>query len=217
MQNAPSTPAAAIDSPAASAVAERAATHRAATIAAVQRVAELRTQSAEVTGEVAALEAALFESEAYKTAKARRAQLAAALLEAETVAKQAGVDLYGITFEKKPAPGVGIRVNRSARYDAAQALTWAREKKLFLIPEQLDAKALDKMLLGLSADAPPIGLDFSVEETPTATLAADLAAALQEAGVDGNAPAAPAQTSIVDDVLAIKQLSAAIGPQDGAQ
>lgn len=183
MGEAPSTTTAAIDSPAASAVAERAATHRAATIAAVKRVVELRKQAADVTVEVAGLEAALFESETYKKAKARRAELSAALLEAESVAKQAGVDLYGITLEKKPAPGVGIRVNRSARYDAVAALAWAREKKLFLVPEQLDTKALDKMLLGLAADA-AIGLDFTIDETPAATLASDLAAALVEAGVE---------------------------------
>jgi hypothetical protein len=87
------------------------------------------------------------------------------LARAEAEARAAIVAAYRETGNKKPAEGAGIRVTRKAVYDMALATAWAQVSAPALMV--LDAKAFEK------ANLP--GAPIEWEETPTATIATDLA------------------------------------------
>lgn len=77
--------------------------------------------------------------------------------------------------DKHPTPGVDIKESETLEYDAAEALKFAKEKGLFLIPESLDEKAFEAF-----AKTAPVGTLPFVKRVPGyfATLAKDLTKAL---------------------------------------
>ena len=77
--------------------------------------------------------------------------------------------------EKQITTGVSIAIRKGVEYDADRALAWAKEKGMFLVPESLNAKALDKFLLTNESE---ISLKYSRTDAPTVTLATDLSAFL---------------------------------------
>lgn len=98
--------------------------------------------------------------------------LTQALAEAEAALRAAAVAAYQETGNKKPAPGVGIRVQTKLRYDESDALRWALEHDLCLM--------LDKAAFERQARVTPLGFVETVE-TPAATIATDLSAVVGEA------------------------------------
>ncbi len=95
-----------------------------------------------------------------------------ALSEAEAAVRAAALAAYQETGNKKPAPGVGIRVQTKLRYDETNALRWAREHDLCLM--------LDKAAFERQARVTPLSFVEAVE-TPAATIATDLSAVVGEA------------------------------------
>jgi hypothetical protein len=82
---------------------------------------------------------------------------------------------YEQTKEKKPVPGVEVKEKVALDYDAGAALAWARETKIALLPESLDAKAFEKI-----AKVTPLAFVKQVV-TPQAQIAKDLDAVLDTA------------------------------------
>lgn len=92
----------------------------------------------------------------------------------ETAARALIVAIYEVTGDKKPAEGAGVQVRTKLEYDEAQALAWAREHRMAIVPEKLDAPAFAKI-----AKASPDSFPFvRVVEEPIATLGGDLSAYL---------------------------------------
>ena len=87
---------------------------------------------------------------------------------AEAALREAAVDIYNLTGNKHPAPGVEVKVRTGLRYDLAEALAWAKETGIAL---QLNAPVFEKLA---KASPPP---DFvEVVKVPFAAIAADLKA-----------------------------------------
>lgn len=77
--------------------------------------------------------------------------------------------------DRKPAPGVEIKMFKTILYNAERALEWAKKAGMCLIPEQLDEKAFGKV-------AQATKLDFvSYGEEPKVQIATDLEKALAAA------------------------------------
>jgi hypothetical protein len=94
------------------------------------------------------------------------------LIEAlERDARALALALYAVTGEKSVAPGVEIKVGKEYVYGPADALAWARETKMCLLPESLDEKAFKKI-----AAATPLPF-VTIREEPKAFLATQLNAA----------------------------------------
>jgi len=94
------------------------------------------------------------------------------LQEAETQLRGAAEAHYRATGEKAPAPGVTIKLMTDLDYPDADALAWAKQTGMALVPETFDRKALEKI-----AKATPLPF-VTITERPVATLAKDLDAAL---------------------------------------
>jgi len=74
------------------------------------------------------------------------------LAEEEARLRELTLAAYQETGNKKPAPGVGIRMVKNAEYNATEALTWAKKHDACLA---LDEKAYKTALIaGIFADAP---------------------------------------------------------------
>lgn len=84
--------------------------------------------------------------------------------------KNLTMEAYLETDNKKPAPGVGIRVLTKYEYDETKAFDYC----LHDLPEalKLDARKFEKYVKGVQ-DVKPLPF-VSVEEYPTATIASDL-------------------------------------------
>lgn len=149
---------------------------RAETIEALRQLADARTKLADADAEIETQERALYESAPYREAAARVNEWKAVVALAETTVKTLGLDAYRANPEnKKPAPGVGIRVKMGVEYEDAAALPWCKAKGLFLIPEAIDRTSLEKFLL---TNTSPLDLPHRITETPTVTIAKDVADAL---------------------------------------
>lgn len=77
---------------------------------------------------------------------------------------------YATTGNKKPAPGVGIRVSKSLAYDELKARDYCVNNLVEAL--KLDKRAFEKYANGVSEVKP---LDFvTIIEIPSATIATDL-------------------------------------------
>jgi|TARA_Y100000310_G_scaffold344765_1_gene459335 hypothetical protein len=72
---------------------------------------------------------------------------------------------YAVDGNKKPSPGVGIRVSTKLDYTPANALAWAKEHSIAL---SLDKRAFEKIA---KVDTPEF---VTVTEEPQATIAREL-------------------------------------------
>ncbi len=86
---------------------------------------------------------------------------------------------------RKPAPGVEIKLFKTITYAADRALAWAREAKQCLVPEQLDVAKFEKAAAVLDLDFVTIG------EAPKPAIATDLEKALSVADVTAPAAVTP--------------------------
>lgn len=84
--------------------------------------------------------------------------------------------VYSETGDKKPLPGVEIKIFKILEYDAAAALEWALEHKLAVIPESLDRKAFESIARAQDIDCVRYKNEIKV------AIASDLGKAL---GLDG--------------------------------
>lgn len=94
--------------------------------------------------------------------------------DAEAVLRELTLKVYAETWNKSPAPGVGVREVTKLEYDAKVALIWATDHRMAL---KLDTSAFEKI-----AKASP--LDFvQMRGEAQATIASDLSSYLQKGGV----------------------------------
>lgn len=147
-------------------------------LALAQRVADARREKAQLDAHVKAAreEFAAANAELFAQQNAAAAALTAAEHELRALAEAT----YKTTGDKKPAPGVAIKVGQALVYDASQALAWAQQSGLALVPESLDVKAFEKIA---KATALPF---VRYEEKPAVTLATDMDKALAVASVTGS-------------------------------
>lgn len=93
----------------------------------------------------------------------------------ENAARVCGIAAYTAdnAIGKKPVEGITIQEGTLYTYDRAEALAWAKEKQMCLIPEQLDVAAFEKVM-----KVTP--LPFVTKEPETkAVLSKDLSTLLQ--------------------------------------
>ena len=107
---------------------------------------------------------------ALNTAKLKAKERVAAL---EAEVRAAALAEYEATKEKRPCPGIEIKMNRVVGYDPGKALTWAIEHSMALIPVQLDERIYRSLVL----EGHALGV---VIEEPVATIGRDLHRALKE-------------------------------------
>ncbi|MCW5591016.1 MAG: hypothetical protein KIS74_02855 [Burkholderiales bacterium] len=90
------------------------------------------------------------------------------LKEADNLARGLAAELFQRTGDTQPATGVTIKLFKTALYDPAKALAWARQSGTAL---KLDEKAFEKLALsgGLPKDL------AEVESLPRVTICTDLA------------------------------------------
>lgn len=132
----------------------------------VRNVAALRRTAATTAEQIKAIEARVkAENHLLYEEKAR---LATELEAAESQLRALAKEEYERTGEKKPTPGVEIKIGTSYEYKPEDALAWARQTKMALVPESLDVKAFAKI-----AAATPLPF-VTVVETPKAQIATDL-------------------------------------------
>jgi hypothetical protein len=77
---------------------------------------------------------------------------------------------YSETGDKKPAPGIGIRVMKKMVYDEGAAIEWCKDHGGMFVVEALDKKPFERV-------AVDIGAPVTVEERPIATIAKELSGA----------------------------------------
>jgi len=94
-----------------------------------------------------------------------------ALAHVETMLRETAVAHFKATGDKRPAPGVAIRLVITLAYDEAEALRWAKHHDVAL--------ALDKRLFEKIAKVTPPEF-VAIRTAPQATIATDLEAALKE-------------------------------------
>ena len=112
---------------------------------------------------------------------------AAKLAEAEGKLKAEAIEIFKKTKNKQIAKGVGIRETTSYEYEPELALNWAREHKIAIVPESLDAKKFEKYVASTETKEVPVTAESAekitisaevpfvvIEKIPSATLATDL-------------------------------------------
>ena len=94
-----------------------------------------------------------------------------ALVDDERVLRALAVELFALTGNKAPAPGVGIREVSRAEYDPEQALGWAVEKRMFVL---LDRTNFERFAKSVPAQVPFV----KIIRQPEATISPDLSKAI---------------------------------------
>jgi|GEM_PF-2040948 len=144
-------------------------------VSAVQNVEAKRRAAAEIATRVKEAKDAFTQQNATLLASLVTAVGEVEAAEQATKAIAIAHFVQGGKTDKHPTAGVDIKESETLEYDAAEALKFAKEKGLFLIPESLDEKAFE----AFAKTAPAAALPF-VKRVPGhfATLAKDLTKAL---------------------------------------
>ncbi|HKV74622.1 MAG TPA: hypothetical protein VJN95_08885 [Gemmatimonadales bacterium] len=154
-----------------------------AVVAAVLAVQQARRIAVELAAKVGRAR------EDFETANAdllREAKLARDVAErAEENCRVLALAAYQRNGERRPAPGVEIKLYREPHFEEATALNWARQAGVAVLPERLDTKAFLKIAQS-SGNALPF---VTWTDQPEAQLAKDLDKALASAGVAAADPA----------------------------
>lgn len=143
----------------------------------VSDLAALRRVAAEKKQALAEKQAAFDAEHADEVRLAKAAEQSVA--SAETALKAVALALYEADKDKnrKLAPGVSVKLFGVIEYDAALALVWAKDKKMALNPESLNAVAFKEI-----AAASPTSFDFvSFTTDPRVEISKDLDKALSSA------------------------------------
>lgn len=144
---------------------------------AVKQLAELKAEAAQLSNELKAEVDNLIASHRARN-KDRYDHLDELKVNIEALTeavKQGAIERYRATGEKKPAPGVGIRIVRKLSYSEADAIKWAmgigKPEKYLTVKKRAFEKA-----------ARTIEPDFvTIREEEQVTFATDLLAAVKEA------------------------------------
>lgn len=131
----------------------------------IQKVRELRTNRLTLQTEVDQLESDLMSR--YSALYRELGQANIELKVAEEKLRAATLAAYQETGNKKPAPGVGIRIMKALDYEECQAIEWAVEAGAG------NCLKLDKKNFEKAAEA--LALDFvTINNVPQATIAKEL-------------------------------------------
>lgn len=142
----------------------------------VRKTAEARRLRDTLHEQIAAKRAE-FETALAEEMSALKDALCVVTIEEDSLRALALVAFAENPTNKKPAPGIQVTETKGVEYDTAQALQWAKETKLALVPESLDVKAFAKI-----AGATPLPfVRYTI--TPSVKLATDLPAALAAEGL----------------------------------
>ena len=134
-------------------------------------LASLRRRAAELKASLEARKAAFDTEHAALIAEAKSASEEVSV--AEGAVKLLGLEMYHLDrSQKQLAPGVTVKEKSTLHYSLDDALAWARETKLALLPESVDVKSFEKI-----AKATAIDFVVTIIE-PQVQLASDLDAAL---------------------------------------
>jgi hypothetical protein len=110
----------------------------------VRTLAQLRDAKAVIDERLKAAKAAFAETHKEDIYAQRLA--ADTIVKQELAVRQLAGEIYLNTGEKKPAPGVEVKVFKTMEIvDATMALGWAQATKIGLVPETFDAKAILKV------------------------------------------------------------------------
>jgi len=96
--------------------------------------------------------------------------------EADTALRMLALAYFADTGERKPTPGVEVKITEAVEYDGDAALAWAKAKGV-AVKVSLDAKAFAAIAPTLDADTQK-QIGYKVTEQPKAYIATDLAKAL---------------------------------------
>jgi hypothetical protein len=91
----------------------------------------------------------------------------------EEEVRKFAIGAYEESGEKRPAPGVQVKVYSRIRYEVDRAMDWCKEYAPTFIRETLDTKSFEKVAPNL------VGAPVTVEEEPRATIATDLSGWLE--------------------------------------
>ncbi len=140
---------------------------------ALRELATARQNSALARRMVAEAEDALHATPewlAYERARMGASIAGTAEIDAYERARDIALDSFRATGDKNPVAGVGIKLYKRVRYEAAEALAWCKTHAPVFVMEVLDAKAFEKAVGQMTmADAP-----WTIEYEPRATIASDL-------------------------------------------
>jgi hypothetical protein len=100
------------------------------------------------------------------------AEIGSMIATAEADVRALAVSTYGMTGDKKPAPGVEIVLASKMDYPEGEAFAWAQQTGMALVPQSLDRKAFEKI-----AKATPLPFVIYRQE-PSVRIATQLSAAL---------------------------------------
>lgn len=92
--------------------------------------------------------------------------------ESETALRAVVLELYEKNGDRRPAPGVEVKLFKDYTINEEQGLEWAKQKDICLIPARLDVDAIKKL-----ASVTPLPFVL-VEELPKVQIATDLEKAL---------------------------------------
>lgn len=103
------------------------------------------------------------------------------LVDAEKQVRDAALAYYGAYGEKKPAPGVEIKIYKGAVVltNPVAALEWAKRHMPVAVKEVVDEKALLAYVTSITEDYLPLWAERTSDK-PQCTLAKDLSMYLQE-------------------------------------
>lgn len=138
----------------------------------VRRVAEAREQEQRAKDDLAFYAEEFDTLHAWRIARITEAK--AARESAEAAAKALGLAHFQLTGEKKPTPGLEVKERTTLTYADADALAWAKQTGIGIVPETFDRKALDKV-----AKATPLPF-VTITTEPQVQLATDLTPYLPE-------------------------------------
>lgn len=131
----------------------------------IQKVRELRATHLRLYNLTRALEEELQRAYANEYEALGAANLA--LKSAEEELRRMTLEAYQLTGNKKPAPGVGIRIMKALDYEECQAIEWAVEACAY------NCLKLDKKNFEKAAEA--LALDFvTINTVPQATISKEL-------------------------------------------
>lgn len=108
---------------------------------AARRLVETRARAAELKAALARRSEIFAAGNAWLMEDKRTAD--DAVTAAESDVRALATAQYASTGNKKPLPGIEIKVYDVLKYDAAQAFAWAQQKGMALVPECLDVRAFD--------------------------------------------------------------------------
>jgi hypothetical protein len=145
----------------------------------VTELAQARARAAQQAAAVDLARRAWLEANAELLTAAKETGGAVTFLEGQV--RQLALQAYEVTGEKKPTPGISIRMETVVEYDPQEAFEWARSTRLCL---QLDRAGFEAM----AKTNPEVCHGVRVTQEPKATIARDLGAVLGDAAAVAGEP-----------------------------